>query len=56
VEDLIAEGDKLMALIICSGIDSGDFQGLPPTGKKIVISAFIVERIKMAKRLNIRPF
>ncbi len=52
VEDLIAEGDKVMARIIWSGIHSGDFQGLPPTGKNIVISAFIVERIKDDKAVE----
>jgi steroid delta-isomerase-like uncharacterized protein len=52
VEDLIAEKDKVMARIIWSGIHSGNFQGLPPTGKKIVISAFIVERLKDGKSVE----
>jgi predicted ester cyclase len=52
VEDLIAEEDKVMARIIWSGIHSGDFQGLPPTGEKIVISAFIVERLMDGKSVE----
>ena len=46
IEDLIVEGDKVVARITWSGIHSGNFQGLPPTGKQVKISAFIVERIK----------
>ena len=52
VQDLIAEGDKVMARITWRGIHSGDFQGLPPTGKQIVIGAFIVERIKDGKSVE----
>jgi len=52
VEDLIAEGDKIMARITWRGIHSGDFQGLPPTGKQVVIGAFIVERIKDGKTVE----
>ena len=46
VEDLIVEGDKVVARITWSGVHSGNFRGLPPTGKQVKISAFIVERIK----------
>jgi steroid delta-isomerase-like uncharacterized protein len=52
VEDLIAEGDKVMARLTWKGVHSGDFQSLPPTGNQIVISAFIVERIKDGKTVE----
>jgi steroid delta-isomerase-like uncharacterized protein len=52
VEDLIAEGDKIMARTTWRGIHSGDFQGVPPTGKQIAISAIIIERIKDGKMVE----
>ncbi len=52
VEDLIAEGDKVMARLTWKGVHSGDFQGLPPTGNQVVISAFVVEQIKDGKAVE----
>jgi steroid delta-isomerase-like uncharacterized protein len=52
VEDLIAEEDKVMARLTWKGVHSDDFQGLPPTGNQIVISAFIVDRIKEGKTME----
>jgi len=49
VEDQIAEGDKVTTRITWRGIHSGNFQGLPPTGKQIVMDATIVQRIKEGK-------
>ena len=46
VKDQIAEGDKVVTLATWRGTHSGNFQGLPPTGKQIVISAILLERIK----------
>lgn len=54
VEDLIVEGDKVVARITWSGVHSGNFQGLPPTGKQVKIGAFIVERIKDGKSVEHR--
>jgi len=52
VEDLIAEEDKVMARLTWKGVHSGDFQGLPPTGNQVVISAFIVERVRDGKTVE----
>ena len=46
VEDLVAEGDKVVARITWQGIHSGEFRGIPQTGRQIEIGAFIVERIQ----------
>lgn len=46
VKDQVAEGDKVVTLAIWRGIHNGSFQGLPPTGKQIAISAILIERIK----------
>ncbi len=49
IEDLIAEGDKVVARTTSRAIHSGDYQGLPPTGKQIAFSGITVERIKDGK-------
>lgn len=46
IEDMVAEGDKVVARITWRGKHSGDFRGVPPTGRQIEIAAFIVERIR----------
>ena len=49
VEDLIAEGDKVIARIVWSGNQTGEFMGMPPSGKHVEISATITERIQGGK-------
>jgi steroid delta-isomerase-like uncharacterized protein len=45
IEDLIAEGDKVAARIIMTGTHTGDFFGIPATGKKICFSGIYIVRI-----------
>lgn len=56
VDDIVAEGDKVIAQIIWSGTHTGDFQGLPPTGKRIEITAFIIERFQDGKSVEHKSF
>lgn len=49
VEDLVAEGDKVIARIVWQGIQTGEFMGLPPSGKRIEVSATLTERIQDGK-------
>ena len=49
IEDQIAEGDKVVTRITWRGIHSSNFQGLPPTGKQIVMAGTVVQRIKDGK-------
>lgn len=35
VEDIIAEGDKVVSRVRISGTHQGEFMGIPPTGRKI---------------------
>ena len=46
VKDQVAEGDKVVTRATWWGTHSGNFQGLPPTGKQIAINAILIERIK----------
>ncbi len=44
-EDLVAEGDKVALRMTFSGTHQGAFQGIPPTGKQITVSAIVIDRI-----------
>ena len=44
-EDLIAEGDKVTLRFTFNGTHQGEFQGIPPTGKSITVSAIGIDRI-----------
>ena len=52
VEDLTTEADKVVARVTWRGTHTGEFQGLPPTGKQVEISAFIMERIRDGKSVE----
>ena len=45
VEDLIAEGDKVMSRLKIRGVHKGELEGLPPTGKTFTSSFFTVFRL-----------
>ena len=49
IEDLIAEGDKVVARVRITGTHTGDFYGIPPTGKHIDISGIYIVRIADGK-------
>ena len=44
VEDLIAEGDKVVQRCSVRGTHQGEFLGIPPTGKQVAIPFMIVSR------------
>ena len=44
VEDLIADGDKVVSRITFRGTHTGDLMGIPPTGKTVTVSETIIDR------------
>lgn len=50
--DLITDGEKVVVRTLWRGTQSGDFMGLPPTGKQVEIEAYIVERLKDGKSVE----
>ena len=52
IHDLIAEGDKVVARWTFHGTHEGDFQGLPPTGKKVTLPGVSVFRLVDGKIMD----
>ena len=46
VEDLIAEGDKVVLRGVLRGTHTGEFFGIPPTGRQVEISGIHILTIK----------
>jgi predicted ester cyclase len=49
IEDLIAEGDTVMARWSCHGTHKGELNGIAPTGKPFTISGVTVARFVNGK-------
>lgn len=45
IEDLIAEGDQVTKRWIYTGTHTGEFMGIPPTGKAIKMTAITIYRL-----------
>jgi steroid delta-isomerase-like uncharacterized protein len=46
VEDVIAEGEKVVIRVIGRGTHEGEFQGIPPTGNQVSASGVGIGRIE----------
>ena len=49
IEDQIAEGDKVVTRWIARGTHRGEFMGIPPTGKRVVLSGIDIDRVADGK-------
>jgi steroid delta-isomerase-like uncharacterized protein len=49
IEDIIAEGETVMARWSCRGTHKGDLRGIAPTGKQINISGVTIARLANGK-------
>jgi predicted ester cyclase len=49
VEDLLADGDKVIARVSYRGTHQGTFRGIPPTGKQIAVMGINIFRIANGK-------
>jgi steroid delta-isomerase-like uncharacterized protein len=45
IEDVVAEGDRVVARTTMTGTQTGDFFGIPPTGKTVSVSGVHILRI-----------
>ena len=48
-EDILAEGDKVAARIVMRGTNSGEFMGMPATGKQIAVNSIELARFANGK-------
>ena len=49
IEDLIAEGDRVVARVSMTGTHTGDFYGIPPTGRRVNLTGIYIVRIADGK-------
>ena len=49
VEDLVAEGDKVVGRYMLHGTQTGEFLGLPPSGKEVSVTGIFIRRIAGGK-------
>ena len=52
VEDMIAEGDEVVARVTMSGTQQGAFMGIPPTGKHVSITGIDINRFVGGKSVE----
>ena len=48
-EDQIAEGDKVVTRLTLHAVHTGEFQGMPATGKQIEVQQMAIHRIRNSK-------
>ena len=49
IEDMLAEGDKVVARIRMAGTHTGDFFGIPATGKRVEFTGIYIVQIANGK-------
>jgi len=52
VEDLVAEGDKVVARATLSGTQQGTFMGIPATGRHVTITGIDINRFEGGKSVE----
>jgi predicted ester cyclase len=49
IQDLVAEGDRVVARVTGSGTHTGELMGIPPTGKRLERTGIVIYRIESGK-------
>ena len=49
IQEMIAEGDKVVTLYTIHGTHQGDLEGIPPTGKQMATPAIIISTFRDGK-------
>jgi predicted ester cyclase len=54
LEDMIAEGDKVVSRFTMRGTHQGEFFGIPPTGKQVTVTGMAIVRLSGGKIVHQR--
>jgi steroid delta-isomerase-like uncharacterized protein len=46
IEDLIAEGDKVVSRFVLRGTHAGPAMGVPPTGRRVAVRGVAIDRVR----------
>jgi len=49
IQDLIAEGDRVVVRVSGTGTQTGEFKGIKPTGKKVEMTGIVIYRFEGGK-------
>jgi len=49
VDDLLSEGDKVIVRATGQGTHRGEFMGIPPTGKRVIVRWIAIYRVRNGK-------
>ncbi|MBZ0159398.1 ester cyclase [Candidatus Methylomirabilis sp.] len=49
IHDLIAEGDRVVVRVSGTGTHTGEFKGIPPSGKPVEMAGIVIYRIERGK-------
>ena len=49
IDDLVAEGDKVVWRFTSKGTHQGNFMGLPPTGKTSIVTGMVLFRLENSR-------
>ena len=52
IEDMIAEGDKVVVRHTARGTHQGNFMGIAPTGKQLVVTGIVIARVANGKSIE----
>ena len=52
IEDMVAEGDKVVHSLKMQGTHKGDFMGIAPTGKQVTITSIDISRFAGGKEVE----
>ena len=53
IEDMVAEGDKVVVHFTVSGTHENDFLGVPPTGKQMRVKGIAIHRLSGGKEVEV---
>ena len=54
IEELIAEGEKVVNRFTWRGTHQGEFMGIPPTGRRVEVKGVVIDRIVEGKIADTR--